>query len=413
MKIYYVFIALLFSVAKNNTAQTATSIANGNWTNPLTWNCTCVPMNGYNVTINHNVTLNTSMTFSSGGITVNNGASLIQDASLNRDLWINGGAFENNGTTNFRNLLFSEGSGTNAGNLNLVAFSCLDTFNNSGVINLDSMYVGEFAQFTNEVSGVLIGDSLTVDGTNASSYGTFFNNGRLIVNLVLNNGWMYNARYHESDSITNNRQFDNLDSLKINNSFWNPGNLGNLTAANFIIGFNYYNYGNIPFVDPILYNYGNMEVGGSLYNIGNASILGNSTGLITVADSSINTGIITGYNGTYFTFCDLTPPATAPFVDVNTGTIDPNINWCTAVGLNNYTSNNEVSIFPNPNSGSFVIVANSLESFNLIDELGRIVSTITLNENNNFKKEIKFLQNGVYYLKSLTKNSFEKIVVTQ
>jgi hypothetical protein len=132
MKFYFtLFIALSF-IPKANTAQTATSIANGNWTNPLTWNCTCVPINGYNVTINHNVTLNTSMAFSSGGITVNNGASLIQDASLNRDLWINGGAFQNNGTTDFRNLLFSEGMGTNAGNLNLVAFSCLDTFNNSG-----------------------------------------------------------------------------------------------------------------------------------------------------------------------------------------------------------------------------------------------------------------------------------------
>lgn len=413
MKIYYAFITLLFFVTKNNTAQTATSIANGNWTNPLTWNCTCVPINGYNVTINHNVTLNTSMAFSSGGITVNNGASLIQDASLNRDLWINGGAFENNGTTNFRNLLFSEGIGTNAGNLNLVAFSCLDTFNNSGAINLDSMYVGEFAQFTNEVSGELNGDSLTVDGLSANVYGTFFNHGRLKINLVLNNGFIYNTRYQESYSMTNNRTYDNFDSLKINNSLWNAAGLTNGIGATIVITNDYFNFGNLPFIDPMFYNYGNMEVNDSWYNVNNAIVLGNSTGLITVADSSVNTGTITGYNGTFFTFCDLTPPANAPFVDINTGTIDPNINWCNAVGLNNYGINNEVSIFPNPNSGNFVVTSNSIETFNLIDELGRTVLIINLKDSNNFKEEIKSLQNGVYYLKSVTKNSCEKIVVTQ
>jgi hypothetical protein len=354
MKFYFtLFIALSF-IPKANTAQTATSIANGNWTNPLTWNCTCVPINGYNVTINHNVTLNTSMAFSSGGITVNNGASLIQDASLNRDLWINGGAFQNNGTTDFRNLLFSEGMGTNAGNLNLVAFSCLDTFNNSGAINLDSMYVGELAQFTNEPWSVLTGDSLTVN-SDLNSLGSLFNNGNIYITKVFNKGAIYNYRYFESEFITNNNSFDNIDSLVVNKSLWNANGFSNLTTANTYIGNNFYNYGNIPFVDPFYYNFGDMQIAGSLYNLGASIIIGNSDGIITVADSSINTGTFTGYSGTYFTFCDLTPPATAPFVDVNTGTIDPNINWCTAVGLNNYTSNNEVSVFPNPNSGVLLL----------------------------------------------------------
>ena len=59
-----------------------------------------------------------------------------------------------------------------------------------------------------------------------------------------------------------------------------------------------------------------------------------------------------------------------------------------------------------------MVTSNSKERLKLIDELGRTLFVITLSENNNFKKEIKSLQNGVYYLKSLTNNSCQKIVVT-
>ena len=101
---------ILFAFLTNGLiSQTASSIANGSWTNPLTWNCTCVPINGYSVTINNSVTLNTSMLFNTGGITINNTGYLIQDATLTRDIWINGGYFNNGGLANFRYLLVSAG----------------------------------------------------------------------------------------------------------------------------------------------------------------------------------------------------------------------------------------------------------------------------------------------------------------
>ena len=99
---------ILFAfLASNFFSQTASSIANGNWTNPTTWNCTCVPVNGYSVTINNSVTLNTSLLFNTGGININNTGSLTQDASLNRDIWINGGYFNNSGRADFRYFLIS------------------------------------------------------------------------------------------------------------------------------------------------------------------------------------------------------------------------------------------------------------------------------------------------------------------
>src|SRR3989304_8258809 len=97
MKKNLLFSFLLSVISFAGFSQTATSIANGNWMNPFTWNCTCIPLPGYSVTINHSVALDTSWYVPSGGITINSGGSLIKNNS-SRDLLVNGGSLTNNGT---------------------------------------------------------------------------------------------------------------------------------------------------------------------------------------------------------------------------------------------------------------------------------------------------------------------------
>ena len=85
---------ILFSI-NTGFSQTANSIANGNWMNPLTQDCTCIPIPGYTVTIHHAVLLDTSFYIPTGGITIFPGASLIENNTV-RDIELNGLLFLKN-----------------------------------------------------------------------------------------------------------------------------------------------------------------------------------------------------------------------------------------------------------------------------------------------------------------------------
>jgi len=186
---------ILFAFITNNFfSQTASSITNGNWTNPLTWNCACVPTNGYSVTINNNVTLNTSLLFNTGGININNTGSLTQDAALNRDIWINGGYFNNSGKANFRYFLISTGAITNPGSFTVSALTNSVSFNNTGSIQMDSMWIA--GTFTNAASGIITGDSLTVNNS-------LLNNGRMTITAITNSNTVNNNNYIGGYAFTN------------------------------------------------------------------------------------------------------------------------------------------------------------------------------------------------------------------
>lgn len=376
------------------SAQSATSITNGNWTNPLTWNCTCVPLMGHSVTINHSVTLNTSMSFTAGGITINSTGSLMQDASLNRDIWINGGSFNNNGgKANFRYFLISSGSGSNSGTYTVSAMTNSVAFTNSGTITMDSMYVA--GNFMNTASGKIIGDSIT----NAS---TFTNYGRVLVTWSTNKGTFINNNLQSGYATTNDGTYNNNDSLVMTASMWNRVRFNNNAGALVRLTKNFHNYH--PAKTAVFDNKGNVQVLDSWYNTD--TVRGTNTGTFTVQDTSANSGWMKGN----FKFCDLTPPAVAPYVDLNSGSISPNITWCVASSVAEIApGSNHVQYFPNPSNGHFILLGDKEELIYLVDDLGRNIREIELNHSNNFKAEISGLDNGIYFLKG--KNFREKIIV--
>lgn len=348
-----IFSSLTFSLS----SQTATSIANGNWTNPLIWNCTCVPINGYSVTINNSVTLNTSMVFNTGGITVNNTGSLVQDASLNRDIWINGGYFNNNGKSNFRYLLVSTGSITNPGSFTVSAFTNSVSFNNTGSIQMDSMYVA--GSFTNATTAQIIGDSIT----NAS---TFINNGKINVTWSTNTGTLTNNNYHGGYAFTNAGLYFNNDSLILTGSTWNKSRFINNFGAKVRLTKNFHNY-SIP-KTASYNNNGNVTVLDSWYNTD--TVKGNASGYFQVADTSANSGTMGGN----FTFCDLTPPPTFPKVDFNSGPISLNVVFCVSGGVKE-NELSELNIYPNPSSGTLYLkqAGNANFKISVTDVTGKII----------------------------------------
>lgn len=395
--VYFSLSLILIFLSASFKSQTATSIASGNWTNPLTWNCTCVPLMGHAVTINHTVTLNTSMSFTAGGVTINNSGALMQDASNNRDLWFNGGTFVNNGKANFRYLLVTGGTNnTNNGTFTVSAMTnSIVTFNNNGTITMDSMYVA--ANFTNTANGKIIGDSLT-NGPGT----TFLNNGRINVTWSTNRGTLNNNNYHGGYAFTNDGTYSNVDSLVMTGSMWNKVLFTNQIGAQVRLTKNFHNYtpGNTARFD----NRGNVVVLDSWYNTD--TIKGTNTGTFTVSDTSANSGHMKGN----FKFCDLTPPASSPYIDLNAGVVSVNITWCTTSGVDELTpTKGTVKYFPNPSNGHFIIFGEKEETLFLYNDIGQQVRIILLDKSNDYRVEISGLENGIYFLSGKTFR--EKVIV--
>lgn len=376
---FMLFVNIAFS-------QTASSIANGNWLNPLTWNCTCIPTNSYNVTINHNVTLNTSMLFSSGGLTVNPGASMIQDGSLNRDLMFNGGNFVNNGTSNFRNLLMTAGNSSNSGSLTLVAFTnSLIPFVNSGTIQMDSMLVA--GSFTNTNTGKINGDSIL-------NTATFLNNGNMNVKWGTNASTFNNTNYYTGYAYTNSGNYENNDSIILTYSFWNKNNFNNKSGAviNLTKSFNNKNLlGTATFT-----NNGKVKILDSWFN---SDTIKGTSGSFVISDSTVNTGFLKGT----FDFCDLTQTvSTAPFIDINTGTVSTLITWCAATSLTSKEQINRIEIYPNPVS-NYINIENlkNCSTINIIDINGKLIKKVDASTSENNIKVNLNLIDGIYFIKFL------------
>lgn len=382
------FFALL---AVKGFSQTATSVANGNWTMPTTWNCSCVPTPGYSVTINHNVTLNTSMSFPSGGLTINNSGSLVQDASLNRDILVSGGSFVNHGNANFRYLYTQTGSASNTGTITLSAFTNSVNYNNSGKIVLDSMV--NTSTFANTSTGILIGDSLT-------NTGTLTNGGTFSVKWVTNTNSFVNNKHVDGIAHTNKGTFTNNDSVLLSKGLWNIKNFVNQKYVKLGGGF----YNNDPNTHLAVFNaIGTMDVLDSYYNTD--TVKGTSAGYITVTDTTANSGYMKGT----FNFCDLSNTASAfPYLDLNSGSVSSGIVFCLS-GIEQVNANN-FKIYPNPASSQFTISlpAGITQELIVYNNLGEIVMKKTVSDNTSI--QTTQWSNGIYTAKCGT--AIHKVLVS-
>jgi hypothetical protein len=72
------------------------------------------------------------------------------------------------------------------------------------------------------------------------------------------------------------------------------------------------------------------------------------------------------------------------------------VNSCNAITENQL--GRSVQVFPNPSTGDFSITSEMGITLKMMNSLGQLVRTITLNEANQFNVQIKDLSGGVYFL---------------
>ena len=86
-----------------------------------------------------------------------------------------------------------------------------------------------------------------------------------------------------------------------------------------------------------------------------------------------------------------------------------------AVGIDQYTISNALSVFPNPSNGTFTVRTTVAGTYTVINELGQTVRSFQLNSANNYSTTISDLENGAYFVIGINKNILmrQKIVVVQ
>jgi hypothetical protein len=386
---------LTFLCASSIFAQQATSVANGSWSSPMTWDCLCVPTPGYDITINHEVSMSFSFGYTSGSLVINPSGKLIKD-SPDRDLWVNGGVLTNNGTLEIRDLWTQSGDFSNGGNIELRAFLSQVPFTNTGTFNnIDSIYIT--AKIINEGSFLNV-DSITIDNE-------FVNHGNLECDQITILGTLDNKNHVKINDLTNLGTIQNTGLIEIFNSGWNLGIIENEIAGKIEINNSFTNNA-VSTTNAEITNHGFFEVSVDFSNMN--KLKGGATGRYIVHQISYNSGIMEGE----YDFCDLTPPPSPPFIDFNSGTIDPNITWCEYLSINPLEQVIP-KIYPIP-ANQYVTIESetTMDYVTLMDLQGKTVAVISPNSTMQ-TMDISSLKAGIYFIKIKMHNtiSVQKITI--
>ena len=407
MRIILLTSLLAFATATGADAQTRTSVANGLFYFPTTWDCMCVPSphTGESIVINHTVTLNNAIGVYGGTLTVNASGSLTQNAtprdmhvnnngnvtihgSLTIDrLWVETGSLDNQGTATIRTFA-NEGVLNNGGTvyvadsmynpgtlinslgatMNVSTFYNVNILDNSGqILNVDSMT--NSGTLTNGVNGVIEADSVTNDGT-------LTNSGQFSVIALTNLGDWDNYGLLSFVDMANLGQFYNHGSILGSGRLGNFTDFYNLADASMWLGISFLNADQFP-AQPNgtvanFRNHGTVDIDGHWYNF--AIIEGEASGSFTVQDSTVNYGTLIGT----LDLCDLTPTTvTPPIIDFDFGTVDAGITYCDIVTDVEMFGQNSFTVFPNPTDGQVSInvpsASGQIFRVRMTDVIGRTV----------------------------------------
>jgi hypothetical protein len=358
------FTAFGFLVIGNSlqaqTRATRTTVMNGTALNPLTWDCTCIPVAGDNIIINHALTLNTDFAYTSGSVTVNASGSMIGDVPT-RAFAYTGGSFSNSGTVNVGNFYHGGGTFNNTGSFTIGNAYAVDgsanTVNSGTFIVSDTLYINTGAMFTN---------SGNTNATYTATAGTIINTGGFNGIDIYNSGTLNNnagVGFSLSNMYTNGNVF-NYAPIDLVFDLWNSENFTN--DHHIVVGRNYWN-GDTILGTATFTNNGTISVGNDLSN----SELMNGTGDYCVANATNNSSNIGGT----LDICDLTGGG----FDLNIGTIAGTVTFCSAgscsIGIDEAMNSDAYKIFPNPFNNVFTIdVKTSGEyKFLLLNSFGQIV----------------------------------------
>ena len=366
-------------------SQTATSVANGNWLMPTTWDCACIPTATYNVNINHTVTMTSNWMQTGGTVTINIGGTLKQDAT-NRIIAFNGGNLANHGTFTFSKVAFLSG-----------------TFSNTGTLNgTDSLYMGVdmtnagYVTSNNLYNAAVLNNNYSVVVTNFFNNGTFDNvmpAGWLNALNFYNNLTAINSGYIAFGNCTNAGVLTNNGGIGGDNDFTNAGILYNNLGSTINITNDCTN-GDTLNNDAHWYNNGITNISNDFTNVD--SLHGTAPGSFCVYNNSVNLGAVLGD----FDFCD---HLTTGF-GINSGTISNGITYCSGLCYSKVIENNisDFEVFPNPVKESLTIQFNGdiINNYlQIVNSCGQVVFEQAINEVKEITVSRNSLPAGLYLLK--------------
>lgn len=216
MRKSFLLIGLLF-IGIAQAQNVRTSIADGLGTNPLVWDCFCLPLPNDSIIINHNITLNVDFGFTDGAVVINPSGKLIGDTPMRAFAFTGTANFVNNGLFDVARVAFLGGSAINGGTFNADSFLTNITTTagwiSNGDMNIDFSYWNTGKFVLGPGAELIVGDNFyngdsLISGVNA----VLINDGRIRVNLDFAN----------SDTIRGTGQFCIYD---------NSINLGVITGA--------------------------------------------------------------------------------------------------------------------------------------------------------------------------------------
>lgn len=356
MKNLYTLLIAVSLTASLHAQQVITSVANGNATSPFTWSCTCIPMDGDSITINHTVTLDVDYAFSMGGIHIGPNGTVNGNTGT-RILGVSGGYFINDGTLNMGYIAHNGGTFTNN-----------DTMNVGAAILVDQSVI-----FVNN-DRIIVGDSTYVN-TNS----TLQNNGEFWGAVVLSAGSIYNsASFNADELLTTGIVMHSAGYFRVNGPIYNTGtitfnasadaaelwNAETVTVNASSVFFQIYNGDSISGTATFT---NNSWIGAeNLFN--SEDITGN--GQFCVIDSTVNAGAITGT----VDICDQSGGGW----DINIGTEQVTVTHCVqagcSFGIDEQTSVT-IGISPNPSNEIIRLQLPTAEVgvVEVIDITGRVV----------------------------------------
>ncbi|MCD6018063.1 MAG: hypothetical protein K0S53_1184 [Bacteroidetes bacterium] len=100
---------------------------------------------------------------------------------------------------------------------------------------------------------------------------------------------------------------------------------------------------------------------------------------------------------------------------MNNTTITQDVSLCTGIVSNSSVNSTVLSIYPNPNNGTFTVKSDTDMQLNLTNALGQLIQVIELNHSNNHQMMIDVLANGVYFITGQNENQSvkQKVIVTK
>lgn len=354
--------ALLLLSCSRTRGTTCSSIADGAFENPQTWSCACSVQNSCDtILIIHHLTSSLPIALGQQVLIIAANASLVMDSTLTCE-----GTVQNYGTL-FSNGLMVFESGAEVQNHGSWSTESLYYFFTPGeydtLLNTGSFHVADTAWFSTYYptvvnQGVISGghwelseviNQGTVSVEDLYCYGLFSNQGEVHCSHYL---WVWISFYCELEG---NAAADSI--IVTGNFMLDPGTT--VAHSLFSIG------------TPSL-QMGTLEVPTfqTLYCEGDFTNYGVVTGSgdICIGGVSANYGEIKSTPD----ICDQTlTTTTAPFLDINTGTVGPNVNWCanagcSTLGVQESLLSSELLVYPNPAKEEITITGGNPERLSSI-----------------------------------------------